>query len=526
MRRICAIAIGGLAAVWAPPLFAANRYVDGDCAIEGNGLGDGCATSAGGVGAHRDPQACLTSAVAGDVCLVKNGTYTTTNNGGDPSENGGYHFDHSGTVDAPITLRNYPGHAPLLQNCPSEQTSYCVRPTLTAFNREYVVIEGLRIRGGIWINGASSAVGAGSRGIVLRRLEMTQGWGEIDDGNWAPIFLHNVAGARVDHNDIHDISVSSGGGQQSSGTCIKLYQNTDSVIESNTCRSVNIPESQAGGIDDKAQATRNILRYNWIENVNICVRINNQLQSTQDQVYGNVCIGRGDAGRAAVRLITNVDRIDVFNNTFYGFAEALQIMSEGGPITDVRYYGNISAANTEKNLEGYQPGLSLSNYNAWQSGRSFLYGGATRTSLAAFRTATSLDAQSIEGDCRFVAPGSDFHLKPESPCIGASRTGGTAAGTSVDIGAYGVTSCVGHACAGPNGAPPSGGGEADAGTPTADAGDAGAAAQDRTLDINVPDIHVGCSATRGARPDASALIALPALALLRLARRRAKHPSR
>jgi hypothetical protein len=131
-----------------------------------------------------------------------------------------------------------------------------------------------------------------ARGVVIRNNDISQGWGEVDDGNWAAIFLADQTGARIVGNTIHDVSVISGGGQQSSGSCIKLYQNTDSIVEYNTCRSTRIAESQAGGIDDKAEAIRNIHRFNWIEDTNMCVRVNNQLNSAGVQIYGNVCIGR------------------------------------------------------------------------------------------------------------------------------------------------------------------------------------------------------------------------------------------
>ena len=146
------------------------------------------------------------------------------------------------------------------------------------------------------------------------------------DGNWAGIFLENMQGAVIENSFIHDIAVPSGGGQQSSGGCMKLYHNADSIVQNNTCRTVNIPDSQAGGIDDKAQATRNIHRYNWIQDVNTCVRINNQLQS----------IGRPDLRQhlhrplrhtaAGVRLITNINGITIYNNTFYRFGVGLMIM--------------------------------------------------------------------------------------------------------------------------------------------------------------------------------------------------------
>src|SRR5262249_4815377 len=153
----------------------------------------------------------------------------------------------------------------------------------------------LRVHGGYSIYGDFTESGTSvvplEEGIVVQNGEITQGWEEPGGGNWSAIWLLQQNAAWVHHNYIHDISVPPGGGQQASGTCIKLYHNTKSIVEYNTCRTVTIPDSQAGGIDDKAQATDNIHRFNWIEDVNACIRVNNQLHSTGVEVYGNVCIG-------------------------------------------------------------------------------------------------------------------------------------------------------------------------------------------------------------------------------------------
>ena len=433
---------------------AADYYVDASCAANGNGLGDGCAGTAGGSGAYRDPQSCFAAARAGDTCYIKNGTYITNNRGGDPSVNGGYSVAASGTSNSPIVFRNYPGHRPILSNCPLGSTAYasCPNPTITAPGRNYIVFDGLVVNGGMWLYGNDPAVGAGSRGIVIRNVELSQGWGEVDDGNWAAIFLANVTGALIQRNYIHDISVLAGGGQQSSGGCIKLYSNTDTVLEYNTCRTVRIAESQAGGIDDKAQAVRNVHRFNWIEDVNTCVRINNQLNSSGVEIYGNVCVGMVGTQRPGVRLITNISGIQIFNNTFYGFAQGLQIMSEDGPVSGVRWYNNIVAGSPLHNIEAYlayQGGLSLSNFNSWRSGARYKYGSVVDTPvLSVYSGATGLDQQSSDADCQFVSAGSDFHLSGGSMCRGAGRTAGLATGAPVDRGAYGVTSCVGRTCGG------------------------------------------------------------------------------
>ena len=429
---------------------ALDLYVDASCSVDGDGAANQCASGASGAGAFRDLQSCLSAARAGDTCYIKNGTYTSTNRAGDPSESGGFALANSGTATAPITIKNYPGHSPLIQNCPTSATSYsqCANPTITALQRSYFVIEGLRIRGGIWVYGPGMSNHA--HGVVIRNNDISQGWGEVDDGNWAAIFLQDQTDARVVGNNIHDVSVISGGGQQSSGSCIKLYENTDSIVEYNTCRRTRITESQAGGIDDKAEAIRNIHRYNWIEDTPMCVRVNNQLQSTGVKIYGNVCIGGTTANtNTCFRLITLINGIDIYNNTCYKYRIGLEIMSEGGAVTNVRAYNNIFSDISDNNVEAYQD-PTLLDYNAyWPSAVAPRYrlGGAWRNALTDVVNATNFDDRSREANCGFAVAGTDFRLSA-SACVGQGRTGGSSGGSAVDLGAYGVTSCVGSTCAG------------------------------------------------------------------------------
>jgi hypothetical protein len=319
----------------------------------------------------------------------------------------------------------------------------------------YVTIQGLRIEGGIWIYGADWSVGNGSRGIVLQDLEITQGWGEVADGNWAAIFLAGVTGAVVKNNYIHDVSVLSSGGQQSSGSAIKLYFSTDSTVELNTIRTVNISESQAGGIDDKDQAVRNTIRYNWVEDINTCIRINSGYNSTGERIYGNVCIAqqRGYPARPGIRFLVNITDLEAYNNTFYGFGQGA--LTEVGPISNARLYNNIFANISTNNLELYNFSSPTLRYNAYTPGRRFYFVGTNYSSLSAMQGGTGLETGSAEVDCQFVSAGSDFHLRSGSPCAGAGRS---SSGAAVDRGAYGVTSCVGRNCQPGAPPPPSGGG--------------------------------------------------------------------
>ena len=415
-------------------------YVDGSCEFDGDGVADGCAASQGAPGAFRDPQSCFDVVQGGETCLVKDGTYVTTNDGSDPSDDGGFTVRNSGTAGSPIVIRSYPGHSPLLANCPPEQSGYCPRATITAPNRSHIEFACLRVHGGFSIMGGFDYVDdviiPYGEGMVIRNNEVVQGWGEYADGNWAGIWIGQQNAAHVHHNYIHDISVPPDGGQQSSGSCVKLYHNTGSTIEFNTCRSVRIPETQAGGVDDKAQAIDNIHRYNWIEDVPCCFRVNNQLESSGVQIYQNVCIA-GENSSAGLKLLTTIDGVEAHHNTFDGFLMSLITLGSEGPVANASLHDNIFASVGMQHFETYNYVPVLEDYNAYSEGAGFLCGGTWYASLAELQAATPLDDHSLTVDCQLTP---DYGLSPGSPCAGAGSSGD-------DLGAFvGGIACIGHDC--------------------------------------------------------------------------------
>jgi len=216
------------------------------------------------------------------------------------------------------------------------------------------------------------------------------------------------------------------------------------LVEYNTCRNVPIAESQAGGIDDKAEAVRNIHRYNFIENVNVGIRINNQHQSSDVEIYGNIFLAK----RAGIRLLTNINGVVVYNNTLYSGAKGYGHAE--GIIENVSYYNNIVNAVTDYNIEWYADPASLkSNYNVYTPSMKY----RTRTpnqayfSLQSFQATAGYDMNSVEKSCEFVdATTNDFHLQATSGCKTLGKVGGVSTGADMELGAYGVTTCVGHTC--------------------------------------------------------------------------------
>lgn len=483
------------------PASAADYYVKGDCANNGTGAAANCAVSAGAAGAFNSIANLQTgwnaSCAAGDTVYIRayddNTTeHQATSNGDDFRWHGGLRVPCSGTAVSVITITNYPGEIGRIANGPAGCSSAtCDNATISTAEQSYIRIgstDGLYgtsgrlvVRGMIGAHGTSTSSRAA--GIVIVGLEATQGFD--DDGNWSPIRLENLDGAWVHHNNIHDVIMTSDGLAQcpgsypdhcnaSSGGCIKLFTAVDSIIEFNTCKDAcdlsncggrGLVASQAGGIDDKADSVRNLHRYNYIEDVNVCVRIQNQASgggipfasATGTQIYGNVCVRVGTvtdgAGHGAI--VTEAGPITdllVHHNTFDNFGLVLfgkSTITAGGLTWRDNITGNITGGDpANRNIydDGSAFALSVfsasSDYNAYDSDADYQVD-STSTSIGLWRTASGIDANSTEAvtPCGGFIAGSDsnFHIDVGSGCLTGSSTGN-------QQGAYGVTSCVGHLC--------------------------------------------------------------------------------
>lgn len=425
---------------------AATYYVD-DCANNGTGLADQCAVSGGAAGAFQSPQSCLDAMVAGDTCLIKDGTYVTSNaGGGDARIDGGFHFTSSGTNGSRITLKNYPGHNPVLVNCTS-RVAACGHPTLTSDGNSYITIDGLTITGGMSLFGSGDQ--ADTPGLIVRNNKCQGGWQPEGDGNWACFFLSDWGGAQFDHNYAHDPDIPASG-NDSSSSCFKWYHMTSSISEYNTCIDWETSAAfgtQAGGMDDKAKTQHNIHRYNHIKNTNTCFRFNNQLEGLDLQVYGNLC---ETPSFVQVRMITGIDGAVIRNNTFYGGCVGVFSDGPGGgsvPVENVQFRDNIlvlpDTCGENGNYVNYETSnylIATTDYNRFQSGKSYkISASVSNSSLAAHRTSSGRDANSSETACTFTNAGAgDFRLA-SGGCLTSSSVGGK-------VGYEGVTSCVGYLC--------------------------------------------------------------------------------
>jgi hypothetical protein len=153
--------------------------------------------------------------------------------------------------------------------------------------------------------------------------------------------------------------------------------------------------------------------------------------------------------------------LTIYNNTFAGgWNWGMHFTTEGNPVRGLTVYNNAFRGMTGLNVD--TEGGSNGRTNAWTLLDYNFYGKRDyrlRSSTHGSRSAMSR-AEGVERNGCEVArdrackswgftneAGDNYTLLASSPLKKAGRTGGTSDGMPVDIGAFGVTSCVGHLCA-------------------------------------------------------------------------------
>lgn len=429
-------------------------YIDNSCTFNGNGQDDVCAASAGAVGAFNVGQTGMAAAFPGDTVywMPGTGTYQPTCCVSDAREVGGFHPVRSGTTGAPIIITSYDlANRPLIRNCTSTATN-CDTPTFTAAHHGNIQFIGLNIRGSFSLFGGQNPSGGGLTGLVVRDNECTMGWNE--DGNWSCIYLENWTAAQVDHNYIHDIAMAGDktvGTHGNSGGCIKLYNNTGTTVEFNTCKDV-MSGTGAGGIDDKAASVSNIHQFNFFRNVPTMVRVVNQGGGSGSTIRGNI---GADITGTCFKLMQDLTSVTYEQNT------CLMTTGGGSAIYNERddstaHTSNVVTARLSI-FSGIQSGqlayewydsineiTSSTGNNAYTPSRTFTING-TDFSLASLITAGK-EAGSISDSCTFNSTAGSGTVIPE---FHPTDTGGGCADAGpggTELGAYALATCIGHLC--------------------------------------------------------------------------------
>jgi hypothetical protein len=429
---------------------AADWYVDGDCANNGDGSSSACAESAGGAGAFNDPQGCIDNMSGGDTCYIAE-TSTPYNHNCAGGVFPYWDFDiRGGTAGNPTTIRNLPGETPkFCKDATCSSTQVACGPIIGTIDASsYQLWQGLHIDGSMLLRGDGDKTGEWIHHIEV--TDMIFEGGDKCDGNWAPFRVEDAQDMHVHHNEFRDLDYPGGCANMSSAAALKIFTTEDSVFEYNT---FDVP----GGdviflVDDKSNSTRNAHRYNDISGSGFGYRINADGTSTSGtEVYGNVI-----SASSGLRPLYSTSGLKMYNNTIIGPGECVRW---GGADTTTmsagEFYNNICHSATENFQIDQHQWDALSDfsidYNVYDSGgtyRADAYGAddTSHATLSAWTTdiqgqsCADCEANSREAQCSFVdAANDDYRITDGDTCKTAGQSGG-------EVGAYGVTDCVGKDC--------------------------------------------------------------------------------
>lgn len=423
------------------------RYVDESCANMGDGLSDECASAPGGAGRFNELQAALDGLEAGDTLYVHPGDYWRDVTGRDSG--GVFVMASSGTAERPIVITaRFRDQPPTVHSCDPSDPTRCPMPALT-INGDHAIVDHLAIRGRLQLWGATAS--------TIQYVECTHGWGACGDGNWACLRIESCESCTAHHNWVHDVSGAGSGEACLEGTSdfpdrgagLKEFQSQDTIWELNT-----VEGTPRWSYDLHRNSENTTLRFNrFIADSAAAIHVD---RARNVFVYGNEVVTFDESPDVACvdvvgrneRVQTEPHVVEVHHNTCYGVNTGIEV---GGDLP-ARVHDNIVAdlrAGSEdpRNVVVQSGESELSNnaYDAAGNYRRQTYEPDTWSAdLASWQADNGWDAMSIDAPCELTAPPTDrgaaYDLRVAGgACATLARDGG-------EVGAFGITSCVGHLC--------------------------------------------------------------------------------
>lgn len=381
--------------------------------------------------------------VPGDFVFVKNGTYGVTTGGGAYAP--AISPRQPGTAGNPITVRNHPGHTPVIdgQNVIDRFKIGCVE--------DYCVIRGFRLiniadHGMICGTGVPSSTSRRYLGCILERNEVS-GITRGQEHNPTCLKLNSTTGGILRDNWCDNDGFTTEANNLGIAGILLEYSD-DGIIEHNEVSNIG------WGVSDKYSGRGNTVRYNYFRKVlqcGACAQTFGTLQPENDHWHNNIVAFTKREGLHLVGILTSSrgpGGVVEQNTLIVGDAIIGETGLDAGtePIEPAIFRGNYVqvAASGQNNIRFGTLAVSETNYNAYHttSQRWFQQGVGTYTPFSAWQ-ATGRDANGIMvSDPMFAGT-----LDPESrdPTIYRPASGSPLRGAGpggVHIGAYDTDSRV------------------------------------------------------------------------------------
>lgn len=366
------------------------------------------------------------------------------------------HFRQSGTSGIPITIRNFASESPILDGV--SNSTNAILGTHDDFNVDYNIFDGIEVTSTAATAGNLMGLRSGGTGHVIQNCKI--------HGSTLPGIPDNVSGIRIEPTtnalikncEIFDIHNST---EDANASCMTIFASSN--IEIVNCEMYDAPAGihLKTGTGDTPNITLHLSYLHDLTTYGVGVSFANLDFINDFQVFNNIfadcasCTKQdsgGDTGEVTDMLF--------YNNTCTGYTGLGYSSPEYQSSTGFKAYNNIfyrTSTITAEDLRTYDASPNCSgasvvintlNYNLYfnnANGFKVKYGHArcdeSYTTLASWQTSGhGYDADSIEGsDPLFVGPLTSavgFKLQGGSPAIDLGRTGGTSAGSTVDVGAY------------------------------------------------------------------------------------------
>jgi hypothetical protein len=391
----------------------------------------------------------LAYAVAGDVVELAPGTYEDTiASGGGGTANPIFVPANDGASGDPIIFTaKYPAAyntSNRTQLGRSDDPAAGVESCPIIGSRDYVIWDGF------YFNYADGAMphtlgivyfGYEVVGMSVRRLRFDRtDLGTNDDGNnWTCLYFHNATDPYVQECKFYN-GYDVGGGSNNE-SCITTYGAQNFVFEHNDFEDVTTCFYIKG--TDSGDPNYGVIRYNkltgYCHGMQLSTTLStgtNAVEVTQNLLIGAAGGAGGDVGIGFFNASAPECRyFNVHHNTIIGGGdEGRGVVSTYSSVAlnGCEFRDNIVACFVSSTQVLVNAEQALTNFTTWDYNRYYENGntpqyfvGSTQTGIVDWRSASSRDANSTEGDPSFVNQASgDYKLAGGSPCLTGSSTSG------------------------------------------------------------------------------------------------------
>ncbi|MFW5793841.1 MAG: hypothetical protein ACOCWC_06110 [Bacteroidota bacterium] len=402
------------------------------------------------------PQTALKNAKAGDTVYFRGG------------EGGNYDISphsyitpkwnpsNSGTADAPITFKAYPGEAPVLKNSKiecSEGSERCSGVIIGSRNKDYIIWDGFQLgkTKDKNIEGNPVVYFSHCTGCALKNTEIhiVNNYDDIYTSNYAGLQLGHVNNIVIQNNYISGGTHMGEKEGRSFSAAMLFYLVQNSTIEFNTIYET------ANGISDKSTGRNNIYRNNFLYHPGARGIWFGGAQGEGSSARGNKAYNNIIVSNNQYCKLLHIDDdssgdghgedFQIYNNVFYAQDKA-SVGIHASDCTNDHYWNNIFYGTYTTNIwrgEGPNGHPTYMDYNCYYSSDNFTVH-KYHDNVAHYRSlgdwlnsnelvnGSSPDTHSLVVNPQFISPGDDpdgFKLQSSSKCLKNGKNG-------LNIGAY------------------------------------------------------------------------------------------